>query len=109
MYEKMVAQAKAMTVEQLKDAQFANNMIDHWSSEDRMWDSVLFAELMARKNTKQGVATMTENVCILFLLIDIWLSLGILGVFQKLENRWPWGLVVFTLGIPLLTFIAYTI
>jgi hypothetical protein len=52
MYEKMVAQAKAMTVEQLKDAQFANNMIDHWSSEDRMWDSVLFAELMARKNTK---------------------------------------------------------
>lgn len=52
---------------------------------------------------------MTENVCILFLLIDIWLSLGILGVFQKLENRWPWGLLVFTLGIPLLTFIAYTI
>ena len=57
----------------------------------------------------RGATIMTENVCILFLLVDIWLSLGILGVFQKLENRWPWGLLVFTLGIPLLTFIAYTI
>ena len=52
MYDKMVAQAKAMTTDQLKDARFINNMIDHWTAEDRMWDSVLFAELMARKNAK---------------------------------------------------------
>ena len=50
MYDKMVAQAKDMTTDQLKDARFINNMIDHWTAEDRMWDSVIFAELMARKN-----------------------------------------------------------
>lgn len=52
MYDKMVAKAKAMTTDQLKDARFINNMIDRWTAEDRMWDSVLFAELMARKNAK---------------------------------------------------------
>ena len=52
MYDKMVAQAKTMTTDQLKDARFINNMIDRWTAEDRMWDSVLFAELMARKNAK---------------------------------------------------------
>jgi hypothetical protein len=50
MYDKMVAQAKAMTTDQLKDARFINNMIDHWTAEDRMWDAVIFAELMARRN-----------------------------------------------------------
>ena len=52
MYDKMVAKAKAMTTNQLKDARFINNMIDRWSNENRMWDSVLFAELMARRNAK---------------------------------------------------------
>ena len=52
MYEEMVARAKAMTTDQLKDAQFINNMIDYWTSVDRMWDAVLHAELMARQNTK---------------------------------------------------------
>ena len=46
----MVAKAKAMTADQLKDAQFINNMIDRWTSVDRMWDAVLHAELMVRKN-----------------------------------------------------------
>ena len=52
MYDEMVAKAKAMTTDQLKDAQFINNMIDRWTSVDKMWDSVLFAELMARRNAK---------------------------------------------------------
>ena len=52
MYDEMVARAKAMTVDQLKDAQFINNMIDRWTSVDRMWDAVLHAELMARQNAK---------------------------------------------------------
>ena len=52
MYDEMVARAKAMTVDQLKDAQFINNMIDHWTSVDRMWNAVLHAELMARQNAK---------------------------------------------------------
>lgn len=52
MYDEMVARAKAMTTDQLKDAQFINNMIDRWTSVDRMWDAVLHAELMARRNVK---------------------------------------------------------
>lgn len=50
MYDKMVARAKAMTTDQLRDARFLNNMIDRWTAEDRMWDAVLSAELMARDN-----------------------------------------------------------
>ena len=50
MYDEMVAKAKAMTTDQLKDAQFINNMIDRWTSVDRMWNAVLHAELMARRN-----------------------------------------------------------
>lgn len=49
---------------------------------------------------------MTENVCIFFFIVAIWLSLGILGVFQKLEGRWPWGLLVFTLNLPFLLIIT---
>lgn len=48
----MVAWVKTMTTDKIKDALFVNNMIDHWTPEDRMWDAVLHAELMARKNAK---------------------------------------------------------
>ena len=50
---------------------------------------------------------MTENVCIFFFIIAIWLSLGILGIFQRLEDRRPWGMWLFLLCAPFLAFISY--
>lgn len=53
-YERMTARAKEMTLEQLEDAKFMNNMIDRWSSEDYAWDTILFNEIMARKKAQKN-------------------------------------------------------
>ena len=50
-YEEMTAKAAKMTTEQLKDAQFINNMIDRWQEDDRRWNYVITSELI-RRNTK---------------------------------------------------------
>lgn len=47
-YTEMTAKAAKMTTEQLKDAQFINNMIDRWQTEDRLWNAAITSELIRR-------------------------------------------------------------
>lgn len=49
-FTEMQSKAATMTTDQLKDAQFINNMIDRWSNEDRMWDTAIYMELLNRRN-----------------------------------------------------------
>lgn len=53
-YDEMVKRVKEMSLDELKDAKFMNDMIDRWSYEDRMWDSVLWNEIMARKKAQKN-------------------------------------------------------
>lgn len=46
----MENRAKEMTLEQLKDAQFMNNMVDRWQWSDRVWADILSREIYSRKN-----------------------------------------------------------
>lgn len=41
-YQEMREAVKGKTLEWLKDKKFMNDMIDRWSPEDSMWDSILY-------------------------------------------------------------------
>lgn len=47
-YEEMKAKAAKMTDQELKDAQFINNMIDRWQEDDRRWNAVIISEMIRR-------------------------------------------------------------
>lgn len=47
-YEEMKAKAEKMTDQELKDAQFINNMIDRWQEDDRRWNAVIVSEMIRR-------------------------------------------------------------
>ena len=47
-YEEMIAKAAKMTDQELKDAQFINNMIDRWQEDDRRWNAVIVSEMIRR-------------------------------------------------------------
>ena len=46
----MENRAKNMTLDQLKDAQFMNNMVDRWQWSDKVWADILSREIYSRKN-----------------------------------------------------------
>lgn len=48
-YNEMINRAKEMTLEELENANFMNEMIDRWSPEDYTWSRVLHDEIRSRK------------------------------------------------------------
>ena len=47
-YTEMQAKVAKMTDQQLKDAEFINNMIDRWNDDDRRWNAAIVSEMIRR-------------------------------------------------------------
>ena len=47
----MEKRAKEMTLEELKEAEFLNNMVDYWQWDERVWAEILEQEIRLRSKS----------------------------------------------------------